>query len=169
MKKLLIIAFVLLTVTMANAQVSSRMWGNDNVQTITGTVTDNQRPSAYMKSGDGTEYLVHLGPVWFWDQSKYMLELAEATIKGNVKVLNGINHLYPFTIEQKGNTMVLADDNGVTKWGNKGNGRGCYRNNSGNDNPNNCGNCPCYGNKRGNGNGNGNGNGWGRGNCWRNN
>lgn len=168
MKKLLVLAFVLVAVTLANAQVANRQWGNDNVQTITGTVTDNQRPSGSIKTSDGTEYVVHLGPVWFWNQSKYMLSLAEATIKGNVKVLDGKSHIYPFTIEQNGTKMVLADENGVPKWGNgngwgKGNGR-VYGWKNGNKNGcnNNCGNCP-------NGRGNGNGNGWGRGNCWRNN
>ncbi len=174
MKKLLILAFVLVAVTLANAQVASRQWGNDNVQTITGTVTDNQRPAGSIKTSDGSEYVIHFGPVWFWNQSKYMISLAEATIKGNVKTLDGKNHIYPFTIEQNGNKIVLADDNGVPKWGNgtgngygRGNGKGnCWRNGNNNNcgkncgncpNNNNCGNCP-YGKSNGNGNGN----------CWRN-
>ncbi|MCE1163773.1 MAG: hypothetical protein LWX07_00065 [Bacteroidetes bacterium] len=185
MKKLFILAFVLFMASLANAQIASRQWGNDNVQTVTGTITDNQRPSVSLKTSDGTEYVVHLGPVWFWNQSKYMLSLADATIKGNVKILDGKNHLYPFTIEQNGTKMVIADDNGVPKWSNgngwgKGNGRGygkggCWRNNSNNGCGYNCGNCPNYNNcvncgkGNGNGNDNGNGNGYGRGNCWRNN
>ena len=148
---LMLLAFLLLT-TVAFAQRANNQWSNENVQTVSGTITDNQRPSGSLKTSDGTEYIVHLGPVWFWNNNNYNLSLSDASIKGNVKTINGQNHLYPFTIEQNGNKIVLADDNGTPKWGsNKGNG-----NRNGN------------GNGRGNCWGNGNGNGNGRGNCWRN-
>ena len=148
---LMLLAFLVLT-TASFAQRANNQWSNENVQTVSGTITDNQRPSGSLKTSDGTEYIVHLGPVWFWNNSNLSLSLSDAIIKGNVKTINGQNHLYPFTIEQNGSKLVLADDNGIPKWGSsKG-----------------------YGNRNGNGNGrgnclrNGNGNGNGRGNCWRN-
>ncbi|MCX6158694.1 MAG: hypothetical protein NTY74_12020 [Ignavibacteriae bacterium] len=138
MKNLLMLLAFLLITTTSFAQRANNQWSNENVQTISGTITDNQRPSASLKTSDGTEYIVHLGPVWFWNNNNYNLSLSDASIKGNVKTINGQNHLYPFTIEQNGSKLILADDNGTPKWGSN----------------------------KGNGNRNGNGNL--RGNCWRN-
>lgn len=152
MKKLLLTLAIFLLATAAFAQRANKQWSNENVQTISGTITDNQRPSGILKGTDGNEYIVHLGPIWYWNDNNYNLLLSDATIKGNVKTISGENHLYPFTIEQNGNKITLADDNGVPKWGNsKGQGKGKgWRNGNGNGR----GNCNC----RGNGNGN----------CWRN-
>lgn len=153
----MILAFLILT-TAAFAQRANNLWSNENVQTVSGTITDNQRSSGSLKTSDGTEYIVHLGPVWFWNNNNYNLSLSDASIKGNVKTINGQNHLYPFTIDQNGNKIVIADDNGVPKWGNNKN----YGKSNGNGNGNGRGNCWR------NGNGNGYGNGRGNGNCWRN-
>ena len=150
MKNLFMILAFLLLATASFAQRANNQWSNENVKTISGTITDNQRPSGYLKATDGTDYIVHLGPVWFWNNNNYNLSLSDAIIKGNVKTIKGEYHLYPFTIDQNGSKIVIADDNGVPKWGNsKGNGK---RNGKG------------YGWR----NGRGNGNGYGRGNCWRN-
>ena len=156
MKNLLLsLAFLLLT-TAAFAQRANNQWSNENVQTISGTIYDNSRPTSYMKTDNGTYYKVHLGPIWYWSDNNYELLLSYATIKGNVKTINGDYHIYPFTIEQNGNKITLADDNGVPKWGNsKGRGKG-WRNGNGNGWRN--------GNGNGNGWGNGNGNGWRNGN-----
>lgn len=118
----LVFAFLILA-TATFAQRANNQWSNDNVQTISGTIYDNSRPTSYLKTNDGTYYKVHLGPVWFWNDNNYSLLLSEATIKGNVKTINGDYHIYPFTIEQNGNRITLADDNGVPKWGNS-NGKG---------------------------------------------
>ena len=150
MKTLFLTLTILLLATASFAQRANKQWSNENLQTISGTITDNQRPSATLKGTDGNEYIVHLGPIWYWNDNNYSLLLSAATIKGNVKTIKSEYHLFPFTIEQSGNKIILADDNGVPKWGNnKGKG---MRNGNG------------YG--RGNGNccRNGNGNG----NCWRN-
>ena len=152
MKTLFLILTILLLTTATFAQRANKQWSNENVQTISGTITDNQRPTAILKGTDGNEYIVHLGPIWFWNDNNYNLLLSEATIKGNVKTTKGNYHLYPFTIEQNGNKITLADDNGVPKWGNRNNNGKGWRN----SNENGRGNCNCWGN------------GNGRGNCWRN-
>jgi hypothetical protein len=151
------------------AQRANNKWFTDNVQTVSGSVTDNQRPSGFLKSDDGKTYRINLGPVWFWEQNNFSLELSAVTIKGGVREINGEYNIYPFEITQNSKTMTFTDDKGIPKWGNStgmrnGNGKGnrgnCRRNGDVNDNDN--GNC-C---RDGNGNGNRNGNGWGnRGNC----
>lgn len=142
-KSIITLALILLVATMSFAQRGNWNWGNDNVQTVTGTVSDNTRPCGFLKANDGKTYRIHLGPVWFWNQNNYALALTTATIKGNVKEIDGEYNIYPYTITQDGNTMTFTDDNGIPKWS-QGKGRGYGKGN-------------CW-NK-------GNGNGWGRGNC----
>ena len=134
------------------AQINSRQWGTDNVNTISGTVTDNARPCGFIKADDGKVYKIHFGPVWYWDMNDYALALTTATIKGSIKELNGEYEIFPFTINQNNKTMIFADDKGVPKWtqGNgygrgNGNGKGyCRGNGYGNGNGRgNCGNYPC--------------------------
>jgi hypothetical protein len=147
MKTIFLTLTIMLLTTVTFAQRANNKWSNENVQTISGTIYDNSRPTSYMISDNGTYYKVHLGPIWFWNQNNYSLQTGAIKIKGNVKTINSEYQIYPFTIEQGDNKIILADDNGVPKWGNsKGKG---WRN--------------------GNGNGWKNGNGIGRGNCWRNN
>lgn len=142
-KTFITFVILLLVTTYTFAQRGNWKWGNDNVQTISGTITDNARPCGFLKADDGKIYKIHLGPIWYWDQNEYSLALTNAVIKGNVKEANGEYDVYPYTITQNGKTMTFADDNGIPKWSNgKGNGNGYGK-----------GNCR------------GNGNGWGRGNC----
>ena len=114
MKQLILAITILLFAGTAFAQRANKLWSNENVQTISGTITDNQRPGAILKGTDGNEYIVHLGPVWYWKDNNFSLLQSEATIKGNVKIIKGKYHLYPFTIEQNGNKMIFADDNGFS-------------------------------------------------------
>lgn len=164
MKYRLFIAIGIITAlsTALFAQVNSRQWGNDNVQTISGNITDNARPCGFIKAEDGKVYKVHMGPIWYWDQNNYALALTSATIKGNVITVNGENEIYPYVITQDSKTMTFTDDNGIPKWSQgRGNGNGYGK-----------GNCWRSGNGNGKGYGccRGNGNGWGRGNCqYRNN
>jgi hypothetical protein len=130
MKKVLLTLIVLFIATATFAQRANRQWSNENVQTVSGTIYDNTRPTSYMKTDDGTYYKVHLGPIWYWNDNNYSLLQSSATIKGNVKTINGEYHIYPFTIEQGGTKIILADDNGVPKWDNS-NGKG-WRNGRGN-------------------------------------
>jgi hypothetical protein len=144
-KTLTAFVILLLITNYTFAQKGNRIWGNDNVQTISGTVTDNTRPSGFIKAEDGKIYKIHMGPLWYWNQNDFALALTTATIKGNVKESNGEYDIFPYTITQNGKAMTLADENGIPKWS-QGNGNG-------------------RGNCWGKGNGNGRGNGWGRGNC----
>ena len=118
MKTLFLGLTILLLSTTAFAQRANRQWSNENMQTISGTIYDNSRPTSYMKTDDGTYYKIHLGPVWYWNDNNYNLLQSYTTIKGNVKTINGEYHIFPFTIEQGENKIVLTDDNGVPKWGN---------------------------------------------------
>jgi hypothetical protein len=141
MRNLLIVLSVVIITIFVFTQKSMTQWGNNDVKSISGTITDNQRPCAFLKGSDGNTYRVHMGPVWYWNQNNYDLKLSDATIKGDVKVVNGEYNIYPYTIEQGEVKMVFTDDNGVPKWRNgKGNGNGWGK-----------GNC-CNGNGRGNGN-----------------
>ena len=107
-------------------------FSQNNVQTISGTVTDNVRPCGAITSNDGTLYTIHLGPVWYWNDNNYELKLSTVQIKGYV---DG-NDIWPYEIIQDGKTMKFADDNGNPLWSNgKGNGKGngwgkgkCWRN-----------------------------------------
>lgn len=128
MKKLMLVIVAMFIATTGFAQRATYMWSNDNVKTVSGVITDNQRPCAILKADDGKEYRVHLGPIWYWEQNGYSLSLSNATIKGNVKEINGVYDIFPFTIEQSGKVMMFADDNGIPKWSQgKGWGRGYGR------------------------------------------
>lgn len=115
----------------------------DDVKTVSGEFTSTDRPDAKFKSDDGTEYILHLGPYWYWQDNNYEVTTYTATeIKGEVKQVNGQYELYPWTIEQSGNSMYFADDNGVPKWS-KGKGKRGNRNGKGNrGNRGNRRNCP---------------------------
>ena len=107
---------------------------NTEPLTITGTITIVNHPVAIIKTDNGTDYTIYMGPYWYWNQNNYKLTTGtEATVKGEVKTVNGVNELYPWEIVQNGVTIKLTDDNGVPKWSGKGNGRGkgdCPRNNN---------------------------------------
>ncbi|RPI17728.1 MAG: hypothetical protein EHM58_08190 [Ignavibacteriae bacterium] len=95
-------------------------WDTDNVLTLTGTITDVNRPLSTFSADDGTVYQIHMGPFWYWEDNKYELKKdTKAVIKAEVKG----NDIYPWEIEQDGNKMYFADENGVPKWSN-GNGKG---------------------------------------------
>ncbi|MFA7361165.1 MAG: hypothetical protein WC139_09025 [Candidatus Kapaibacterium sp.] len=116
--------------------------------TVTGSITEVNHPIAKFKADDGTVYEIHMGPYGYWLNNGITLNNESATIKGEVKTVNGVNELYPNEITQNSTTIKLADENGVPYWaGNKGkngNGKGWRNGNKGNR-----GNCP--GCNRGNG------------------
>lgn len=140
--KLILTTVLIILTTAVFAQRGGWLWSSDNVKTITGTVTDNTRPVGGIKADDGTEYVLHLGPVWYWNQNNYELSNNSITVKGNVVEKNGKYEIYPFEIVQDGKTMTFADDNGTPKWtqNRKGNRQG-WRNR--------CPNCPCWQNSDG--------------------
>ncbi len=89
----------------------------DNVQTLKGTITEVKHPYATFKAEDGTEYRVHLGPMWYWEREKFQLRHnVQAQIKGEVKQVQGRYEFYPWEITQDGKQISLADPDGKPKW-----------------------------------------------------
>ncbi len=122
----LAIAFLTLVFfsNMASAQRSdgstSEYIDVDNVQSVSGEITDVNHPIAKMKGDDGNEYEIHMGPFWYWNDNGYKLEhQVRAQIRGEVKQVQGRYEFYPWEITQNGKTMTFADDNGVPKWSKK--------------------------------------------------
>jgi hypothetical protein len=98
-------------------QTTSEAYDVDNVQTVSGEITEVNHPIAKMKGDDGNEYEIHMGPFWYWDQNQYKLQhQVRAQVKGEVKQVQGRYEFYPWEITQEGKTMTFADDNGVPKW-----------------------------------------------------
>lgn len=112
---LIIVIFSAAFIFAQRSDGTGERWDKDNVVTLTGTVTDVNHPLASFKADDGTVYQIHMGPYWYWEENKYELKKdVKATIKAEVKG----NDVYPWEIEQGGNKIYLADDNGVPKWSN---------------------------------------------------
>ncbi len=124
LRKIFIVSTFLLIATATFAQLANNQWSNENIKTISGTIYDNSRPTSYMITDDGTYYKVHLGPIWFWNQNNYSIQTGTVKIKGNVKTQSSDYQIYPFTIEQNGSVITLADDKGVPNWGNSRGNRG---------------------------------------------
>lgn len=138
--KILSILIIILSITYIFSQRNSNKnerWDTDDPVTLSGTITEVNHPIAKFKADNGTEYQIHMGPYWYWQDNKFELQKdVNTVIKAEVEG----NEMYPWQIEQSGNKMYFTDDNGVPKWS-RGNGNGW---------------------KKGNGN-----NGKGRGKCWR--
>ena len=144
--KLFLSVTLLLLTTIVFAQRNTS--GTYDPIIVSGKITDVDHPVATLKADDGTTYTIRMGPYWFWTEKNYKLVTEAAVVKGETKVVNGINELYPSEITQNGTTIKLADEKGIPYWSNgrgNGNGRG-----------------NCWGNSSNKGN---NGKGWGRGNC----
>lgn len=151
-----VFAFLVVSIGIFIYQSAIAASADDNV-TIKGVFTDVTRPVVKFKTDDGTEYQVHVGPYWFWDENKYSLQVnSNAEVFG--KKESGSNEIYAFTIMQDGKTIKLVDDNNNPLWWKSGTG-------------NNKGRNDCYGNRKGRGNGRGPCNGTGprdgTGSCWR--
>lgn len=139
MKTLKITLAFLILVLFSNIASAQRSDGKtseyidaDNVQTISGEITDVNHPIAKMKGDDGNEYEIHMGPFWYWDDNGYKLQhQVRAQVRGEVKQVQGRYEFYPWEITQNGKSMTFADDNGVPKWSKKkgkgpGNGKGYH-------------------------------------------
>jgi len=140
--KFILTVFLMLFTASVFAQ---RTLNPDNIQTLNGTITNVDHPIAKFKTDEGKEYDLRMGPYWFWQNNNYSLTVnTNASVKGEIKNVNGKNEIYPFEIQQKGITIKLADENGLPLWSKGGKGK----NNS-------------YGWKKANGKNRG------RGQCWR--
>ncbi|MCX7832723.1 MAG: hypothetical protein N2490_00725 [Ignavibacteria bacterium] len=165
-KQILILMMVLITFSVAFSQ---RTLNPDDVKELNGTIISVNHPIAIFKADDGTEYEVRMGPYWYWIDNNYKLEVnTTATIKGEVN--SKYNEIYPFEIIQSGNTIKLADENGLPLWSRGGKnwqGKGFgWRHGRG------WGHCYCccwrWKNSDKDDSWQGRGRGWGKGYGWRN-
>jgi hypothetical protein len=107
-------------IAQGRAQGQAEAWDTDEVVTLDGVMTEVERPYATLKSGD-LSYIVHLGPPWYWDKKGYEINAGdEVTINGQISRDGDEIHLYPHSIERGGETLRLADENGVPVWSGRG-------------------------------------------------
>jgi hypothetical protein len=91
--------------------------------TLKGTVTDAKRPMITIEA-DGKEYILHLGPIRFWQEKGHTFEKGQAVeVTGAVEEFEGILHSYPHTIKINGESIELVDEDGVPVWAGSGFGR----------------------------------------------
>jgi hypothetical protein len=112
----------------------------NEVVTIKGSVTSINHPVAVVKGDDGKSYELRLGPSWYWKQNNLdMKDKGNVEIKGELEKSNGKNFIYPYTINQDGKIITLADKDGKPLWA----GNGKHNNKKGNmhGNGNMKGNC----------------------------
>ncbi len=101
-------------------------WSGEEAELVTleGTIKDADRPVVTMEA-EGKEYILHLGPVWYWQEKGYKLEKDQAVkVTGMVEEIEGKLHFYPHTMESGGESIVLADENCVPVWAGQRGGRG---------------------------------------------
>jgi len=148
--KFIMLFAIIITIATITAFTAFPTLVQDELVTVTGTFTDITRPNITLKADDGSEYLIHIGPIWYWDENKYSINSnSSAEIYG--RLVSGKKEIYAYSIKQGGVTIKLADDSGNPLWWNDGKGKN--RNNDwGNDqkkgkgNGNrdgSCGNCKC--------------------------
>ncbi|MFC1718021.1 hypothetical protein ACFL6S_30450, partial [Candidatus Poribacteria bacterium] len=83
---------------------------------------------------DGKEYILHLGPLWYWQEKGCTIEEGQdVKITGAVEEIDGVLHVYPQIIEVDGKSIELTDENGMPVWAGcrGGRGRGYNRRGSG--------------------------------------
>jgi hypothetical protein len=96
----------------------------DDVITVSGTVTEVNRPFATLEA-EGKTYTVHLGPVWYWRQKGYELAARDrVTATGQVDLEGEQTHLCLHTLVRGDETYVFADEDGVPLWSRGRSGRG---------------------------------------------
>ncbi len=101
--------------------------------TLVGKIKSPERPEITVNV-DGGEYILHPGPIWYWQEKGYTIEKdQDAKITGAVAEVDGVLHIYPQTIEVDGKSIELTDENGVPVWAGRrgGRGRGYNRRGSG--------------------------------------
>ncbi len=125
MNRIKYISIIALTVFMSALFVKASYFSAapNDIVTVKGEFTSITRPDVTLKDNSGTEYKIHLGPYWYWDDNGYSVSLsAETEIYG--KLASGTNEIYAYTITQNGKTIKLVDDNNNPLWWNSGKGRG---------------------------------------------
>jgi len=92
--------------------------------TLEGKITDAKRPVITLEA-DGKEYILHLGPIWYWQEKGQTFEEGQAVgITGVVEEVSGVFHVYPHTVKIDGETVELVDEDGVPVWAGRRVGRG---------------------------------------------
>ena len=133
-RRLFIALIITLFASLSFAKISSnecRQFNSDDVMTLNGEFINIDRPNAKFISEDGTVYIVHLGPYWYWQQNDYEVTInMPAEIKGEVMRVNGQYELYPWVIIQDGVRMCFSDDRGIPNWsrGRDDRNYGCNKN-----------------------------------------
>lgn len=103
-----------------------RPWRGEGTEPVTleGKITDAERPLVKMEA-DSKEYILHLGPVWYWQEKGYTLEKDQTVeVTGVVKDIDGVLNVYPQTIKTNGESIELADEDCVPVWTGRRGGRG---------------------------------------------
>ena len=116
----LAVGAVSLVIAQGRAQGQGEAWDTEEVVTLDGVLTEVERPYATLKAG-GVSYVVHLGPPWYWNKTGYEVHAGdEVSINGQLSRDGDEIHLYPHTIVRDGETLRLANEDGVPVWSGRG-------------------------------------------------
>lgn len=88
-----------------------------DVVSLEGKITDVHNYSLTFKTKD-REYIVHLGPLWYWKRGDFIIEKGDAEIVGEQGRVDGRWLLYPCKIIQRNSTLILSSDDCNSEWSN---------------------------------------------------
>jgi hypothetical protein len=106
-----------------------RAWTDDEAEVVAleGKIKDAKRPMISMDV-DGKEYILHIGPRWYWEDKELTIEEGQTVkVTGVVDEFDDVLHVYPQTVELGGKSIELADEDGVPVWAGCEDGRGSHR------------------------------------------
>ena len=124
MKKIKLIALLAVIISLSVFFLKTALFAadSDDMVTVKGTFTNVTRPNITLKAEDGTDYIIHLGHNWYWEENKYELTLnANAEIYG--KLATGTKEIYAHKITVNGIEIKLVDDKGDPLWWKDGKGK----------------------------------------------
>ena len=91
---------------------------------LEGIVDTSARSRATLTDDAGTEYRIHLGPLWFYRARGWELSDGDRIeVAGRVETIGGVQHLYARTIRSGEETFELVDEDGSPVWWNERAGR----------------------------------------------
>ena len=79
---------------------------------LKGEITNVLRPLATFES-EGRQYILHLGPLWYWEQENLSLIKGPAEITGEAEEVDGEWHFLPYQIKQGQATIVVRESPGL--------------------------------------------------------
>jgi len=92
----------------------------DETVVLSGTLVEVQPPTATFES-EGTRYIVHLGPTWFWNERGYEIAAGQTvTLHGQVAHEPDGEHLYLHALERGDQAYQFADADGAPLWSRAG-------------------------------------------------